>query len=559
MNINSIISQINNAFSGNTVNTNAIDNSTMQALENGLNKLLSNDSSAVAGKILSITGQDMILELGENELLSAKLDGNLKASVGDILTFQVKGNASNKITLSALFENTNQESTVNSALKAANIPNTPENQYMVKTMMQEGLPIDKSSLYEMSTAMKMNSTADVLDLAKMTRLDIPLNEQNINQFSNYQNLEHEITKAFSDITNSFSEGFILVSNEDGVDAGLIQLTNSLDILINVENELGDDVINNDINTEGKTSWINNSENVNDKGLVNYANNSTVEVNSYPDNSNDLINSLKNLNSELKLIDLSKAINEEKTNQYDFKSTINNINELIKDIDLKNIDQKDIPELRDDIKKILQSDVFKNSLNKIISNKYELLPDEVSKDNSVHRVYERLASDLNKLNSVLNSTTNNPLAESVKNLSDNINFMNELNQTFNYVQIPLKMTNNDASGELYVYTNKKSLSSSDGQVSALLHLDMEYLGPMNVHVLMNSNTSNVSTKFYLADDSALDLISNNIDLLNSRLNKRGYSVSNEFVNESNQKSVLNSILDDNKNISVISSNSFDARA
>ena len=87
--------------------------------------------------------------------------------------------------------------------------------------------------------------------------------------------------------------------------------------------------------------------------------------------------------------------------------------------------------------------------------------------------------------------------------------------------------------------------------------MEHLGSVDVHVTLNAQK--VSTKFYLKDDSPLDLIANNIELLNSRLEKRGYSMTAEFINRENEVNVMDEILSHNKNVSVLAGYSFDARA
>ena len=54
---------------------------------------------------------------------------------------------------------------------------------------------------------------------------------------------------------------------------------------------------------------------------------------------------------------------------------------------------------------------------------------------------------------------------------------QINQTYAYIQLPLHLRQGEhKTGELFVYTNKKNLAGRDGRVSALLHLDMEHLGP-----------------------------------------------------------------------------------
>ena len=155
------------------------------------------------------------------------------------------------------------------------------------------------------------------------------------------------------------------------------------------------------------------------------------------------------------------------------------------------------------------------------------------------------------------------AKSVNNLQSNVDFMNQMNQMFTYVQLPLKMAGNEAHGDLYVYPNKKSLAKKDGNVSALLHLDMENLGPLDVYVTMNTSQNKVSTNFTLKDDAALDLIAENIHILNERLEKRGYSMKANFKikgeEEPEETNIMEEIIKQSKNISVLSRTSFDMRA
>ncbi len=128
-----------------------------------------------------------------------------------------------------------------------------------------------------------------------------------------------------------------------------------------------------------------------------------------------------------------------------------------------------------------------------------------------------------------------------------------------MQLPLKMLGNNAHGDLYVYTNKKNLAARDGQVSALLHLDMEHLGPLDVYVTMKDKQ--VATNFTVMDDSILELIEQNIDILNKRLTDRGYSLKAQMHvrEEKEDNSVMQTILHQQKNISVLSQTSFDMRA
>ena len=145
------------------------------------------------------------------------------------------------------------------------------------------------------------------------------------------------------------------------------------------------------------------------------------------------------------------------------------------------------------------------------------------------------------------------------MQNNLDFMNQLNQIFQYVQLPLQMSGQDAHGDLYVYRNKNKRVSEDGSVSAVLHLDMENLGPVDVFVKMKENR--VSTNFFVMDESILDLINDNIHILNERLEKRGYTMQVKMMlhdDKDDGDMAVDEMFDVNK-MSVISTASFDARA
>ena len=75
---------------------------------------------------------------------------------------------------------------------------------------------------------------------------------------------------------------------------------------------------------------------------------------------------------------------------------------------------------------------------------------------------------------------------------------------------------------------------------------------------------VSTNFTVADEYVLDLIGDNIEILNKRLEGRGYSLKaqmhvKEDAGEEEESTIMQTLLHQQKNISVLSRTSFDMRA
>ncbi len=125
-----------------------------------------------------------------------------------------------------------------------------------------------------------------------------------------------------------------------------------------------------------------------------------------------------------------------------------------------------------------------------------------------------------------------------------------------------MSGGDAHGDLYVYTNRKSAVKEDGSVSALLHLDMEYLGPLDVYVMLKE--TKVNTQFYLQDESMIDFIADHIHVLNERLEKRGYTLHAEMKvaeekEETTAKDVIKNITAKEPKTMLLAHYAFDVRA
>ena len=123
---------------------------------------------------------------------------------------------------------------------------------------------------------------------------------------------------------------------------------------------------------------------------------------------------------------------------------------------------------------------------------------------------------------------------------------------------MKMSNQNARGELYVFTNKRNLTKQDGKVTALLHLDMEHLGKMDVYVALENKK--VSTNFYLEKEEYLDFLEQHMDLLTARLNKRGYSCDIKTVlRNSEEESIMKTIEKQQDHPMMLSMQAFDVRA
>ncbi|SCX81093.1 flagellar hook-length control protein FliK [Butyrivibrio sp. INlla14] len=543
------------------------------------------NGAMLSGKVLSVTdfeGEKIAsIDIG-NATISAKLSEGMGLKEGQTLMFAVRGASADSVSITPLFENTSIYQSTLRALEAAGLEVNNESLQMVKDMMEAGLPIDKSSLLEMSKNLNTFSDTSIQTLVEMKSLNIPINENNIEQYTSYKNYEHQVTNEMSSIIDELPKAFDSLMESGNTSAAVNLYGNVLKLF---GGELSSEGFQNTENTtslspEKAVEGSAENEEGSSLGLLGDKEITAISRQSAADRalallqgqsdtpkengekglngqlrlSNDFLDNLQNLNiSEKTLQSLAKdlALGNTDASKTLFKELAN----AFESADLSN------PVELASFKKLFSSEEFKGLLKENITDQWLLRPGDVEKKENIDNLYQRLGAQAKGLLDTISDTLGpqSKLAQSANNLSNNLDFMNQLNQMFQYVQLPLQMAGQNANGDLYVYRNKNKKMSEDGSVSAILHLDMDNLGPIDVYVKMKD--MKVTTNFYVADDSVLDLINDNIHILNDRLEKRGYSLNVNLMlhgDESGENDAVDELLSVSRT-PLLTTNSFDARA
>ena len=594
----------------------------------------------LSGKIISMSDENGVknaqIKLGDDTVISAKLQDGMNLREGQNISFEVRG-TTGQITLTPLYENTSVDPTALKALNAAGIEVTQDTVNMVKTMMENGMGIDKDSLNEMHQLVNSHPDAEVTSLVQMKALDIPVTQQNIQQFESYKNYEHQVVETMNSIMDDLPEAYNqLVQSGEGQKANDLY-GGILDMLSKGAEHMEQTVIRGEemeqtlaqnaaAGTEAETGEITNKtgENaeLNGKAVAGEIANSqnggeATEISSDPSKTeaartdSATADQTKLLTDDPNARDVQRAAQELETGKSGEKAASNDavvpqkivfgndFAKLIRELNANTgasgdeiqkliaqaqsgksseIDQMAlIKELADAYKSLQHSSegadstfskIFgNNEYNKLMKNvmqeEWLLRPDDVSIKENVENLYTRLNAQAKQLTQQLTESLGpeSKIAQSAMNLQNNIDFMNQINQMFHYVQLPLKMADQDAHGDLYVYSNGKKKFEPGDTVSAILHLDMDNLGPLDVYVKMKD--MNVKTNFYVADESVLDLIAEHIGELNERLNKRGYTMEAKMMlhtdqDENSEDPPVSSIMN-SKKTAFLSTTSFDARA
>ena len=540
MQISNLVSQYNNSVANGEPMTGAKG---VEKLVSSLNEM--SKGMIFEGTVSSVRGNQVKLALSNGQQILARLAGKFSFEQGQSVFFQVKNNDGGTIEIKPYtVDGEGANLTLMDALKAAGLSVDGINLSMVNKMMEEHMPIDKTSLNQMYQLVQDNKDINVTTLVELKRLGIEINQVNAAQFENYANDKQAITIAMDSLIDELPNA---LSAEDLSMYKLV--TQARDIL--------------NIVTEGlpEEAFISSEASDMSQYEAIMRDNKSAPVVKKHFNIAELFESLNSVSGESQDIHTTQKINnapatdtillqenETKSNTIGFllsDKQIEELNEqvrmLLPDLQENNIslysEDSSVVGILNDIKSMLENtpanadtlrhlfsgEAFKLMLKEALEQQWMIKPGDLEKNpKKLDGLYDKIEKQITNMEIILKTSgVVNPKAEALAdNIRGNIEFMNQINEAYTYVQVPLKMNEKNASGQLYVYTNKKSMSNPDKELSAFLHLDLEHLGGTDVSIKMLHRK--VTTNFYLDSDESYALVKQFLPVLEKRLQDKGYN-------------------------------------
>lgn len=540
MQISNLVSQYNNSVANGEPMTGAKG---VEKLVSSLNEM--SKGMIFEGTVSSVRGNQVKLALSNGQQILARLAGKFSFEQGQSVFFQVKNNDGGTIEIKPYtVDGEGANLTLMDALKSAGLPVDGINLSMVNKMMEEQMPIDKTSLNQMYQLVQDNKDINVTTLVELKRLGIEINQVNAAQFENYANDKQAITIAMDSLIDELPNA---LSAEDLSMYKLV--TQARDIL--------------NIVTEGlpEEAFISSEASDMSQYEAIMCDNQSAPVVKKHFNIAELFESLNSVSGESQDIHTTQKINnapatdtillqenETKSNTIGFLLSDKQIEELNEQVRmlLPNLQENNIslysedssvvgilndiksmlentPANADTLRHLFSGEAFKLMLKEALEQQWMIKPGDLEKNpKKLDGLYDKIEKQITNMEIILKTSgVVNPKAEALAdNIRGNIEFMNQINEAYTYVQVPLKMNEKNASGQLYVYTNKKSMSNPDKELSAFLHLDLEHLGGTDVSIKMLHRK--VTTNFYLDSDESYALVKQFLPVLEKRLQDKGYN-------------------------------------
>lgn len=552
----------------------------------GVENLVSSLRSLTKGNIFEGTVSSMkngrvTLALSSGQQISARIEGKVQLSLGQSMFFQVKSNDGSQIAIRPFsVEGTGANYTLLQALSAAGVPAESDYLSMVNRMMEEQMPIDRNSIQQMARMVNAHPEIDVQTLVQLNKLGITIDEQNAAQFENYLDDKQAITNEFDQLIEELPQALeseslspqqmrnfgseFLLALTDGLED--VPLQNDGFTLQEMPTEsVAENTIEKNItdgNSLEKSALLENGEllqTTEDGEAV--AQETAVEQSAQQSESYSATqHTLGALMDGKQLQNLNMMLGELLGTDATRYTKDSGVVEVLKDI--QQVLKDSLPIEREQIGKLFSSKEFVHMVKDTMQQQWTLQPQDLEADGTdkVAKLYDRMNSQLEKITEALKSIgqENTSFAQTAADIQSNVEFMNQINQAYTYVQIPLQMSGQNASAELFVYTNKKALAEGDRELTAFLHLDLDHLGATDVSVKMKNKQ--VSTNFYLDDDASYELISLNIERLEKRLQEKGYQCKVSVINEAKHVNFVENFLKkDQPSAGQLHRYSFDMRA
>ena len=526
MNIDSGNLQFNRYQTGNVTGTRpeTVVNNDTQVASGNVALAQAEQGQTFTGQIVDVNGSQVTIQMEGNLMLQARMSETVNLNMGDTIAFLVKENSGNTVMIQPLASDLQamKNQTIFDLLEKNQLSPSDKNYQIAETLLNENMPVDRASMQKVLQQAYKYPDASIQTLVSMNKMQLPVTEQTIAGFEQYQTNQHVMMQALSGMTEEITA---YMSEPDGMRDMLQVLSDAQDLPV-----LNADAMLQELEqTTGDALFA--------QGQINAG----MELQVTDMTGNPLVLSAEQVSAfaekfgmtEEQLTDLTKQLQDMHFDAQTIQTLytqsdttmqlVNHLQVLVAGAaDKSMIDAETM-------KTFFMSDGMKELLEAAVKEKFTLNPEKMQYPQEVSDLYKGIYEKMERLMQQMSGHTGSSgqhLSESAKGMQERIDFLQNLSNLFPYAQIPVRMEGRDGNADLFVYMNKKRMQEKKEDVSALLHLDMEYLGPTDVHVSLRGTM--VHTKFYVEDEESAKIIDAHMTQLEQAIAENGYSLTNEVI-------------------------------
>ena len=534
----------------------------------------------IAGEVTEIRDGMAKVSIGEDAFFWARTGQNSTVAPGQTMILELLNAGNNQITLRPLYQNLNHDQNLMKALDAAGLPDSARNLEMAALRMEDGMPLDKNSLLAESRELMSHPEALVRDIHMLGKMNLPVNDVSLNMMETLRNQESMLmsrTDAISSDAVQVLRALLGAENESPVAAaGNGQEATLQQPVALAENPAATQTAGNPEAEEAadqskimqqlpagpEEAVLNEKATGEVRPLMQpplVEGQETEPAQRTANDANAAAEGTKTVLSEEQIQILKEGLSDR---------SFRYATDLLKGFDGGGEVLAKTAQALQEGGREHALDVFKNEFSELLKNSWSLRPEDFNDKESIGKYYEKVYTQAEHISRTSQQaqtgagTLVQNLSGAAGEISDNLNFLNQMNQVVSFAQIPVTLQGG-GKGELYVMASKKG-GGEDDDKTAYLKLDMDHLGKVECGIRINKEQL-VQTNFVLENEELLDFVEQYLPMLDDRLKERGYTTrTNARVRDENS---TENILDDiasclgttNLRVSVMNAYGFDVRA
>lgn len=499
---------------------------------------------------------------------------------------------------------------ISNALKEAGITSSDRTMQLVQSLLSNGQSVDKNTLMDFNRLIKMFPDVDVQTLVNMKLNNIPVNNEMIAQYEQYSSNSGYIMKDLAAIADGLGDVLKSLAAGAGKEAAVGQLER---ITALVKDMTGNGVVadagNGTYSAVQQAETVLSGENTGKDfagNIIDFVQNGQatdigtdiyahVEMNTLKEGQQlseaglqgqDVSQTLEHAVQGRAMVDVTGRLQDGNAPE---SNVTGNVQDTSKNIPqellqtLESLEQEASGLARGEVKsdgtflekltkalkkmpkgsegelfKLLDKDDFKKTVRKELENALLLEPKDAAELEKVQKYYKKLQGALDNFISMSGQQTeaaSHGISKTFQNMSDNLNFMQYVNEMMPYIQLPLKLLDENAHGDFYVMRNKKNRLENPDEFTAFLRLNMETLGELDVFIKLKNSSADIA--FKVEKQEVCEFIEKNIVRLEEGLNKKGVSLVAHVSKKEEEFSFVKDIIESEAS-GVIEKYSFDMR-
>ena len=596
-----------------------VSSSRSQTYRSGSSTLHLQEGQTLKGVVSDVHGSEITLSMEDGSTFTGKLPDASQYSIGQKAAFQITSLDQNTIYMKAVNGAylLDIEDTIEQALEEAALPKSDRNIEVVRSLLQNQQSISRENIMASIQLCARFPKADVNAIITMKRLNLPMTQESVKQFEDYQNQNHQLLNKMDSLTNDIGNmlnsigsqvprlsaeigsrilAMVLEGNPTPEEQVLLEKAASVENTL-LETAEGTDTVPADPNQTAKTGTA-------EAGSAEKADGAAAklaETAISPDDAakaeqaqgpfarmKQLFTTLTDGNAAARTALTESGLSEDFRTPFIHEQTgfilspeeRQSFSAFLSDYPLSDECKQALADgtatarqLLSEIKnmlpdlseeqagKLLTSKSFQNLVKAQFISGWTVSPEQLKKEQALDTIYDKMSRQFESLShfseQVLGKNVFSQLTQHASDMSSNLDFMKMMNQTFQYIQLPLKLQNQTAHGDLYVMTRKEALRRNPGKLSVLLHLDMDHLGTLDIQIL-KENTA-VSANFFVSTKETKDLLERNIELLNDAINEQGYAFTSQLSMKQKDMDVVKDFIGADAPVGDLKRYNFDLRA